>query len=181
MLEAVVEHDGGGAPGGCGAGGRHAVAVGDMRNARHDDRQFGRLVAHLAGADAVAATHDRRSVPGSLERAGHPGHERRLACAAEREVADRDHRHRSAVNRGQAAVVGCIAGGDDAAVRHGDDGQRGPDRRRAGAAHGAIDEAFERVGVGQERHEAARGLRSGWLNAATIPVVSRGRRPGMPI
>jgi hypothetical protein len=87
---------------------RRAIAPDPHRAARQRRHQH-RLVAiarriaagrHLGGAfdgAAVTPADDARPVPAGAQRVGQPQGDRRLAAAADGDVADHDHRHRQAL------------------------------------------------------------------------------------
>lgn len=118
VLEAVVEHhDMNAEPGGSG-GPAHPVAVGDVRNPRQKDRQFGGLVACVSFAGGVAPADHGRPKPGGDQLAADPGHEGSFAGATERQVAHRDDRHGGGLHRQEPAIVEPVSGGRCQRVGH---------------------------------------------------------------
>ena len=169
MLEAVVEHDRIGTVCRRSRGRSHAVAVGDMGHVGEQEREFRGLVARRAACGAVAPAHDGGAACSGEAAACHPGHERRLAGAAEREVADGDHRHGHPPHGQQTAVVREVAAAHGGGIGRGEEcqGRAGESRCRAGL--GAVDEPAERSGVGKKRHAG---------HAHETPRRRACRRPG---
>src|SRR5213593_1414347 len=109
-----------------------AVRAHDHRHARQATREQERLVARplgvepdrrrvgddpdATGAAAVAATDDRGPVPEGRERLHRDLHRRRLARAADRQVADRDHGHRERARLEDAALIEPLARAEEATV-----------------------------------------------------------------
>jgi hypothetical protein len=132
VLQPVVGDDGVDAVVGLqqGMGGGHAIAADDHRHARAP-REKQRFVAdvvrcvvrchppgHVVGraAPAVATRDDARHAPRCTQRLDDREHGRRLAGAADEQVADDDHRHRQHGRFSPAAAVGRTAQPHERAV-----------------------------------------------------------------
>jgi hypothetical protein len=86
---------------------RHAAALGEQHRFITHHRTRGVLANRLClpGAASVAATDDSRLPAARAQAANQPQHQRRLAAAANGQVADHDHRYRQAMRAQQAAAV----------------------------------------------------------------------------
>jgi hypothetical protein len=183
VLKPVVEHGHVGGPAGRGHDAPHPVAVGHMRHAGQQDSQFGGLVARLTRPGGVAAANHGRSPSSGRQLPGHPGHKRRLARAAECQVADRNHGDRCGVPAKQAQVVNRVAEDRGQAVGGGHQGQGSPQGGGAGADHRSVRQPPEGFRVGQDRHGRARSQRGGDATGVdrTLGRLSPGRqRCGLP-
>ena len=129
-----------------------SVAVGHMRHVRQQNGQLGRLVAAFPAGGPVATAHDGRPHAVGRHRPRQPGHQWRLSRAAEREVADRNDRHRPVGGRQQAVIVGRVAAADHQTVGGREPGQGKPCQRRAHAAGRAVHQTLECLGVGEQGH-----------------------------
>ena len=152
VLKAVVEHDDVGTRGGGRGGGRDAVTIGDMPDAGEEERQFGCFVAPPSRGGAVPTADDRRTRALSGQPTDHPGHQRRLAGAAEGQIADAHHRHAGGPRGEPSAVVGRVAEGHDRPPRGPERREGETGQRRSGGGVGPVDEALERFCVRQQRH-----------------------------
>ena len=152
VLEAVVEqrHLRSRRCGGADSG--NAVTVGHMGHVWQQDGQFGSLVAPFPTGRPIATAHDGRPHAVGGHRTGQPGHQWRLPCATEREVADRNDRYRPLGDWQQAVIVGRIAAADHQAVGNGKSTQGEPCQRRPRTAGRAVHQTLESLGVGEQGH-----------------------------
>jgi hypothetical protein len=129
-----------------------AVAVGDVRHGRQQDGQFGRLVAPFAAGSAVATAHDGGLEAARCKSPRQPGHQRRLASAAEREVANRNDRYRPLGGRQQVEIVGRISAADHQAIGGREAGQSDAGQCWPHPAGRPVHQTLECLGVGEQGH-----------------------------
>ena len=113
-------------------------SAGAARRAARAPAPGPRRSAALGGPVAAAEDRDAHALPPQM--AGDPLDHRRLAGAADGEVADADHRHGGPVDLGGAAVVAAIAGAHDPAVGNAGGAQAGSQQPGGHAAAAAADE-----------------------------------------
>ena len=180
MLESVVENDRPGALFHRPRCSRHAIPVGDVEDSVEHDRELRRLIARRARPGTVAAAHDRRSDSVASHEPCHPGDEWRLAGAAEREIADGNHRHADRVPADDAPVEADVPDRDADAVGDGERREAQPRRRRDGPGAGPVDQPSKAFRIGQERHAwraASRRRRDGQLDPERPPTIAAGSAP----
>ena len=110
MLKAVVEHDRLAAKPGDGfAGGCDAIGIFKMRHVGQQSSQFEGFVVRLATFGPVASAHHGRSNASLMKPLGDPADHRRLARAAQGEIAHAYNRNVHAMNWGFSTIVATIS------------------------------------------------------------------------
>ena len=132
------------------ARGRYPIGILDVRHVRQRSRQFERLVIRLTGPRAVAAADDANSHAPLAKPPHQPLDHRRLAGAAERQVAHADDRRAHAPDGRAARVVTPVSPANDPGVGRLGQAQQPAQHARGHPSPASADQVAEFAGTQQD-------------------------------